>query len=53
MNGGVPLKTCLYLFGQWLEKIKNEKKMLLMEPGQEYNEDMSICAFITWTGECL
>ncbi len=55
--GGVPLPTCLLLFNQWLQKLREEVGVVLMEPGQEYCADDGLCALATWTdwdlGVCL
>lgn len=50
VNNGVPLPTCLMLFGRWLRKLTEERGVLLIEPGQKYSEDMTLCALVTWTG---
>lgn len=51
VDDGVPLPTCLYLFGKWLRKLKEERELCLMEPGQQYSHDLELCALATWSGE--
>lgn len=51
VDNGVPLPTCLYLFGRWLRKVSEERGVVLMEPGQEYGEEMVLCALATWSGK--
>ena len=51
VDNGVPLATCLYLFGRWVRKVSEERGVVLMEPGQEYREEMNLCALATWSGE--
>ena len=50
VDNGVPLATCLYLFGRWVKKIKEERGVVIMEPGKEYSQEMSLCALATWSG---
>ena len=50
VNNGVPLPTCLMLFNRWLKKLREERGVQLMEPGQEYIEEMTLSALATWTG---
>ena len=50
MDNGVPLATCLYLFGCWVRKITEERGVVIMEPGKEYSEEMLLCALATWSG---
>jgi len=38
------------LFNMWLRKLREERGVLLMEPGQQYSEDMTLSALATWTG---
>lgn len=49
VDSGIPLPTCLYLFNQWMAKLKAELGVVLMEPGQEYAEQDGLCALATWT----
>lgn len=51
MDNGVPLATCLYLFGKWVRKLTEERNVIIMEPGLAYSEDMVLCALATWSGE--
>ena len=49
MDAGIPLPTCLYLFKQWVSRLKEEMGVVLMEPGREYEEGEGLCAVATWT----
>ncbi|EDS36355.1 3' histone mRNA exonuclease 1 [Culex quinquefasciatus] len=55
VEGGVPLKTCLPLFGKWLKQVLGERGLVLpkTDPG---NQSGSV-AFATWSdwdfGKCL
>ena len=51
VDNGVPLATCLYLFGRWMRKVSEGRGVVLMEPGQEYCEEMILCALATWSGK--
>ena len=52
MDGGVPLPTCLYLFGRWVRSLREERGVCLMEPGQGYSScDDNLCALATWSGK--
>ena len=53
VDNGVPLATCLYLFGRWVRKVSEERGVVLMEPGQEYCEEMILCALATWSGRSV
>ena len=45
------MATCLYLFGRWVRKITEESGVVIMEPGKDYTEEMSLCALATWSGK--
>ena len=34
-----------------MRKLREEKQLVLMEPGQQYSEEMALCALATWSGE--
>ena len=51
VDNGVPIATCLYLFSRWMRKLSEERHVVLMEPGQEYSEEMDLCALATWSGK--
>ena len=57
MDNGVPLPTCLYLFKQWVGRLREEVGVVLMEPGCEYTDRDPLCALVTWSdwdlGTCL
>ena len=50
VDNGVPIATCLCLFGCWVRKLQEERRVVLMEPGQKYSEEMALCALATWSG---
>lgn len=49
VNNGTPLPTCLYLFNQWADKLRQEVGVVLMEPGCKYSDRDSLCALVTWS----
>ena len=49
MDSGIPLPTCLYLFRKWVEQLKQEMGVVLMEPGCEYMDQDDLCALVTWS----
>ena len=51
VDNGVPVATCLYLFGRWVRKMTEERGVVIMEPGKDYTEEMSLCALATWSGK--
>ena len=54
VDKGVPLQTCLRLFGKWIELLAEKKAVVIMDPGQDYTDDGShnLCTFATWSGLC-
>ncbi|XP_068671809.1 ERI1 exoribonuclease 2-like [Montipora foliosa] len=64
VDEGVPIGTCLMLFGRWLQKIKDTKSLkfpcdLVQRKDQAENVETSdkLCTFMTWSdwdlGNCL
>ena len=51
VDNGIPLRTCLYLFGRWIEDLRMERGVVLLEPGKEFSEELALCALVTWSGE--
>lgn len=59
MDGGVPIGTCLMLFGHWLQEMKDKKGFKFpCEDGQKQDQENSTdcwikwCTFVTWSGKC-
>lgn len=64
MDGGVPVGTCLMLFGNWLQEMKDKKGFKFpCEDGQKQDQEndrdgwIKWCTFVTWSdwdlGTCL
>ncbi|KAL1373418.1 hypothetical protein pipiens_018671 [Culex pipiens pipiens] len=55
VEGGVPLKTCLPLFGKWLKQVLGERDLVL--PKTDPGNQSGTVAFATWSdwdfGKCL
>ena len=60
MDDGVPIGTCLMLFGRWLQEMKDKRGFKfpceqLQKIDQENNMESldKWCTFVTWSGKFL
>ncbi|PNF39306.1 hypothetical protein B7P43_G16555 [Cryptotermes secundus] len=48
VENGVPLKTCLSLFGSWIKEV-SEKRRLVFHINQKGSSAENACTFVTWS----